>query len=1494
MAKHLRVIAFFSFFAAFITTNAQNISFSKDGAEGYLANLETAFSVAADRRAARDFINEVSLFWNSPETTDELKKLMVEVSEKMQEKRARPYPEFHTYLTTILSFNKSGHPAASFNAWHTGILTLLSDSRYPLRHAIRLYELTTGLLDNKTIYSTAALQWDISADRFNFLFTDSLFVSVDNTNLICKTRNDSITVINTGGVMNLMSGHWKGNRGTINWEQSGFAPGMVFASFDNYSADLSRNELKIDSVEFYNKHYFNYSLKGHLHHRLMNIRNPENTTYPKFESYEQRYHIDNIYENFKYEGGFSQHGAKFLGSGTPHNPAVISIYRNDTLFITAKSLYFALRKDQIISTTTEITIHLDTGYIYHPGLHFKYMQPVKEVHFIRDGEGISRSPFFNTYHNISMDTELIKWKTTDPFMELRMITGASENHAFFESISYYRDEFFNQIQGMDGIHPLQGLLNCQRMFKNRPFTAKDYASFLRMPESQVRQQIIGLSFHGFIGYNVNTDTIEIRERLTDFLQFRTGQKDYDVIRFKSLTPGQVPNAIFDLKNYDLAMNGVSAISISDRQNVVFFPENEKILMKKDRNFNFSGSITAGMVNLFGNEFVFNYKEFRIDLNIIDSLSLRIETDRLDYYGRPAQQRIRNTISQLSGYLEIDRNDNKSGKEEYPEFPRLTSTTNSYVYYNHPSTQKGVYNKETFYFLLDPFEIDSINRLSNKNIAFSGDFNSSIFPVIEETLVVRPDYSLGFRRRSPEEGYPIYGNKALYKNFLDLSNNGLLGNGSLEYITSSSSSEEFTFLPDKTHGLAHRFNITASETGVEFPDVQGSFASIDYLPFEEKLTAQVKEEPFTMFNKEANIDGSLTITPNGLEGSGIFNMAKANLTAKQFTFGHHVAMADASDFNLVNSDNPQDVNFKTTNLLSNINFKTRQGTFSSRDAGSKVEFTENRYIAYISEFSWDMDNNDIYLGTRGSAGNRFVSTHRRQDSLDFIVPIALYDVENRTIKAEEVKSIKVADTEMILNDGKVTIKRDAVLDSLLNVRIVLNDSLHQFYESNVHIAGKFDYNAAGRYDYINGSNDVKTITFHKIGVDRERKTIAEATITPRELFTFNRRFAFRGNTTLSSGKPLLHFNGGTQMLHDCSILGPQHHVRFNAEIDPNNVMIPIGDNVQNYEFENIYRHFYLNRDSNVLYSSFLEGRRFHSDVPVLSAKGLLVFNDSLNSFMLAEQHRIAVPDTTGNVMLFHNNGCAVTGFGNISMGLELEQVKTFTAGEISHNRSEDKARMVTLFGVDFMLDPLSIDIMTNAIRNADHDLKGSPESPSTIRRMAEWLNRENALKVSRELQGIDKMKSVAAQHQHMIVLDSLSWFWDSASRSYRADGDATLLWIKDNPINRKVSVKAVIAFSRGGNSFDLLIDASNDIHFFFSYRNSMMQTRSSVAEYNTNVQTLKQDDRRLKTRIGERGYTFILAPESRLRRLLNIFKGEDMDADEVYEDDGTEVTEEEEI
>ncbi|MDG5800137.1 hypothetical protein QA597_07180 [Marinilabiliaceae bacterium ANBcel2] len=1449
-----------------------NNSFTEGGTGSFLDIIDDIYSISSDRRAARNFMSKIEDFWESPSLSQNIKEDIVQIADLMLEQRARPFPEYHNYLKTVITFVDDQHPEKKLTDWHNAINSLLSNPDIPLRHVNNLFEITFDLLENNIIFSTPAVTWYGKNPSYNFLYTDSLYLNItNNTTITCKVRQDTISIYNTKGTLNLMSGEWNGEGGVITWEQSGFDRNSVYAEINIYKIDMTRNRFNIDSVKFYNRNFFNHYLKGDLSHRVRHIRTPSASSYPQFESFEQRYTIENIQPGFNYEGGFSQHGAKVLGSGTDENPAKIEIFRNDTLFITAKSQRFALREDQIVSNQSQIEIDIDDNSISHPGLLFKYMHEKQEVQLIRDGDGISRTPFYNSYHNIYMDVEMMTWILNDSFMSMGMSPGAAENHAIFESISYFRESYFNRLQGIESTHPLQGIMNCYREYKKEPFTAKEYAQFRGLPQNQIRQQLLDLTIKGFVNYSTTTDSIYVNSKLKNYLQFRAQLKDYDVIRFRSQTPRMTPNAIFDLRNYDLELKGVKNVSISDKQNVTFFPDEERLLLKKDRNFSFDGAISSGMISMHGNGFIFNYEDFRIDLDRIDSLQMAIHTGGVDSYGRPVTQRINNTVSELSGYLQIDKPDNKSGNKDNPQYPILTSTTNSFVYYDYQSVQNGAYKREEFYFKLDPFEMKSLNRLNRNNIEFTGDFHSNIFPVIEETLIVRDDRSLGFNRETPAEGYNIYNQRATFTNSIDLSNKGLIGSGTLSYITTEAFSHEFTFLPEETHGLAERFEVNPSSTGIEFPDLQGSEIAVNYLPYEEELLADITQEPFSIFNNEAFLSGDINISPNGLAGGGRLDIAETYLISDNYIMEENVVIADTADFNISIDESADEVSFKTDNLLAHIDFEERKGTFSSHDAGSKIDFTENRYIAYISDFSWNMDNNEISLGSSGSEGNRFVSTHRRQDSLDFYVPLANYDIQNHIIHSREVVYIEVGDTKMILDDGMVTIYPNAVLDTLNHVTIEIEESQHSFHNSQVEILGKYDYEASGQYEFINGDKNIQIINFSQIGLNNDNITNATGEISEEEIFTFNQHFAFKGDVALEANEELLNFTGGAQMLHKCHQNGPQEYVRFNSAIDPDSVMIPVGEEVQNYEYDDIYTSIYLNRDSNQIYSSFFEERWFYNDAPLISANGVLHYNRGRDSYMITGEEWVANPDTTGNILMFSNNGCNVTGSGIIDIGLDLSPVEIYTSGEVKNNRRDSLTTLNTLFALDFYLDEVTTNMIAEGIRYAEGAEEGEPEGYETIKRMSEWISEDVATDVARELQGFEPMESLPEEHQHMLVFDDLQWKWDKNERAYIANSTATVMWVKNQQVNREVEVKAKINFSRGGNSMDMLINVTEDEFYFFSYRNSEMQTRSSSEEYNRHVQALDEDERRIRNILAGRHYSFILSSEARLRSLEEFFE-----------------------
>jgi hypothetical protein len=121
----------------------------------------------------------------------------------------------------------------------------------------------------------------------------------------------------------------------------------------------------------------------------------------------------------------------------------------------------------------------------------------------------------------------------------------------------------------------------------------------------------------------------------------------------------------------------------------------------------------------------------------------------------------------------------------------------------------------------------------------------------------------------------------------------------------------------------------------------------------------------------------------------------------------------------------------------------------------------------------------------------------------------------------------------------------------------------------------------------------------------------------------------------------------------------------------------------------------------------------------------------------------------------------------------------------------------------MLEHETVNLLVNGLKTGPA-LTASPfESAGTLERMAEWMGKETATNVAREVQGFEPFRALPDEHKHMLVLDSLTWAWDPAVRSYIARYRSLYrLGQRTIPSTESVQVKSTIAFSRGGNSLDM--------------------------------------------------------------------------------------------
>jgi hypothetical protein len=1454
----LKYILFF-FAVIFITQNSiaqlnPIKEFSSDPVK-FLDDVKTMFDATnMDKKDIKDFMEQFGLAWNNPKCNDNLKKSIEGSCNLMVKKKLRILPEYKNYLSSVLSFINSDQSEDNFLTWQECINKVLNGKF--IKNFSDYLDMSENLFATNSFYNSSVIRYSAYNNKYIFEYDSVPKVIFPNLNLrMANNQNDTIIVYNTKGVYYPSKGIFIGDGGKVNWVRAGIDENVVWAELKKYQITLKTSGFSADSVIFYNKNYFQKPLTGQLNVKVVSEKEG-NVTYPRFDSYSKRMSIANIAKDVDFEGGFSQRGPKVLGSGSKEEDAKLIFHREAKVFLIVGAKSMTITKDKISAESANIKFYFDKDSITHPSVNMKFTIGDRQLSLVRTSNGVSKSPFINTFHKIDMYFEELTWKIDDPKIDLGMIKGNSSEDALFESANYFRANRYDGIQGMDQVNPL--ILMRDYAKKNgdlRDFYGDDYAKYLKFSPNDIRPGLVRLSTLGFISYDAEADRVHVNEKLFDYIADRAGHIDYDVIQFPSVVRGD-DNASINLLNYDMSIMGVRQIAMSDSQNVTIYPAQQKIILKKNRDFTFAGIVHAGRFDFFGKEFAFNYDKFKVDLKNVDSLRIMVASKDADAYGEHPLVKVRTVIENINGDLEIDNPANKSGRKNFPTYPVFNSFKESHAYYDKKSIQNGKYPKDKFYFLLEPFTIDSLDNFSNEGLIFKGTMESAgIFPTFKESLTLQPDYSLGFVTQAPPGGYQMYGGKGTYNATIKLSNQGLHGDGSLKYVTSTTLSKDFLFFPDSTNCIAQSYDVVQQKTKPEFPQLHGEDARMHWAPSKDVMQVwNNKDKKFLDYNGQAEFTGRLSLTPKQLFGSGTADFSNAKLDAKLVKFRSNSFDSDTSNFSLKDADLAS-MAFKTSNVNAHVDFDKRMGEFKSNGKGTVVEFPVNQYICYMDNFKWYMDDSQIELGASKNptahaanedldlVGPEFISVHPKQDSLRFQSPSAKFDLKKKVITAKEVKYINVADARIYPEKGDVIIDKDAVMRTFTNAKIVANSitKYHNLYNCTVNVFARKNYAGSGFYDYIDEIKTKQTFYFSNVSVDTTFQTFAETDIPDSAKFRLSPNFEYKGKVKLKATNNFLVFDGSARISHDCAAI-PKTWFKFESEINPANIYIPISKDPVDAAGKPIAASMMVTTDSTHFYSAFLSPKESSADPYVLQADGFLFFDKSSREYRISNKEKLVERSLPGNYLSLNTTQCKVYGEGKINLGGDFGQVKIESVGSAVHMLIPDSTIFDMLMSFDFFFDDGAIDKMSDAIVS-NVDLKPTDFSrPVFEKGMREMLGKDQADKLISQLNLYGSFKKFPDELKKTLFFTDIKMKWNKDTRSYTSSGKLGIGNINKTQINKFVDGRVEIIKKRGGDILNIYLELDANNWYYFNYTRGTMLAVSSNEAFNTILKELKPEKR----------------------------------------------------
>ncbi|NNC86059.1 MAG: hypothetical protein HKN75_08250 [Bacteroidia bacterium] len=1464
------------------SANAQQLkSFTKDQTK-FIDELESKLKPVNKKKTDALLMNFLP-YWNGGKFTPAQQTEVYNVADAMLKKRLAPFPDFSNYIEALIGFSKHNHTSETFIAWHKAII---ADSKGSSRKFKEVLKKSNNLFNHQELYRSNSVVWKSDSYKFKFVMDDRAEVHFSDIKLVCISKRDSSIIYNTSGVLLLSENIFIGNKGKILWTRAGESESEVYADIiAKYRLELKSSNYVVDSVAFHYKNYFAKPLVGKVEDKILANVTEEKASYPRFSSYGSRLEIKELVKDAIYQGGFSVHGGKMLGTGGKDTYAYISFHREGKPFLKLASKNFAVRTDRISSRRAAAIIYMDEDSLYHAGLEFSYNVENREVVLTRNTKSGNKSPFISSFHKYDIHADELKWKIDDPIIDMKMSLGAGESKMVFESQNYYRKIEFARLQGIASQSPLYTVKKYAEKTSSDVIYAPDFAKYLRMSEPQARKMLITLSDKGFLEYNEDTDEATFREKLYFYLNASLGNVDYDVIKFESVISA-LPNASINLLNSDITVRGVDRIFLSDTQFVYVRPANQELVLHEDRNFSCGGHLRAGRIDFWGDDFVFNYDQFDLDLRDVDSLRMKIVADEPDETGRYRLIPMKSVLQNVTGVLKIDSLINKSSLEPYPQFPTFKANTDSYVYYDHAHIFDGVYDRNDFYFHLLPFTIDSLDNFSPGGMRFDGTFVSSgIFPEMKEQLTIQDDYSFGFVKEIGSEGLALNNKLGKYAQSIQLSHEGLRGQGVINFLSSTTNASKILFFPDSTNAFGETFAMAQKTIGsASYPAVQAEDVFVNWRHKNDEMLVYKNEGMFALYNDQADLDGNLILSSKGLAGNGVVHMPDADLTSNKIDLMQTTFNADTSNFNLY-VPNSKDLAMKVMNVNAVVSMANRQANFKTNGGITLVTFPVNQYVAYSDEFKWWMDKKTVDFGsqsniTSSKIGAQFISAHPMQDSLTFDAPLATYNLNNFLIESKGVKSITIADASVIPDLGIVVIEKNAYLRQLQNARILANNTtkFHTITEADVLIKGRNEIQGTGFYSYKDMLSVEHRINLEQIGVDTTESLFAYGKIVEQDDFSISPNTKYKGNAVILADEANLRFDGFAKIDHRCEDL-EKNWFSFSSIINPKGVNIPVKD-PRNENGEKLFTAIAISSDSSKIYPVFFARKQDIKDEELFSASGELKFDlkKSEYSIQYEPEEQTKQSKKKGNTSIdvastytLNDEKCILKGEGPLNFNMKLGQLQSVPYGTVTYNLNNDSTSFELLIDVNFLLAKDALNYMAEDI--SDNFLLKATDNNRNIYKNAlkAKIGNTEFEKLENEMALYGAPKKLPESLKSTIIFSHLKMYWDPVNNAFVNSGPIGVNYLNGKPVNRFVEGHMEYVKKRSGDEWTLMLNVDKTTWYYFNYRKGILQSISSESTYNDAISDVKPDKRIADASEGKEKYQYMLSTDRKAREFKRKFE-----------------------
>lgn len=1333
---------------------------------------------------------------------------------------------------------------------------------------------------------------------------EGAIITFSRVDLIFSTKYDSTTLFGTKGYFLLDKYMFIGEGGKFDWSSADMDPNEVFVNLEKYSFNTRNPYLEASNVKLTYPEKFTGEVSGYFEFKSVKHDSIIAAKYPKFISYENDIRLEHIGDNnLVYEGGIALEASRLLGASAYGRTSKLEYLDEEGRKFRTYSKLFDFKDSVITSYNSKVSVYHGRDSITHPSVKTRFYSNDKRFVVIKDKNGYNIRPFNTSFYNMSIEADMIDWDMKSDSMNISILNAKSLLPAYFKSSEYYDFEEIKELTGVYNFNPLLVVYSFGSKRKTREFYVTDLIDELKLNEKAVRGAMLHLLYLDFIEYDEIGGRIYIKDKAIHFVRSKNNRKDFDDLLIPSLSTNK-PNATLHLDSDELSVRGIDKFFISEILDVYIYPKDNEIKLLKNRDFKFDGQLFAGNFEFVGRNFTFRYDSFLVDLLNIDSVKFYIDGES-QYEKKQVDNKLvslelhqdetvqLSTNNSTTGTLYINRPDNKSGRKIFPQYPIFDADRGAIVYFDTEETLGGAYDKSV-YFIVPPFGIDSLSSSDPATIGFDGTFvTGGILPEFKEKLKIMPDNSLGFEHTVPQDGFALYGGPGKLYNKVQLDKNGLVGSGKIDYLSSSSYSENYLFYLDSMTSEGTNFKIEEGDfNGVLYPDIYTDNFKMKWVPGEDHMYVHNELDSFQLYNNSATLNGFIDLTTTGVNGAGTMTTRGFETRSDEFSFSETDLVAKHSFFELASEDAEKPL-LAGDDIRLEFDFNRDIADISPEIEGmAALDFPYAQIKTSISNAQWNLQEQKVYMTKPPDVDiehSYFYATREELDSLAFNAESAVYDIETSELKVSGIPYITVADALITPENNEVLILENAQIGELYNTTIVIDtlNEYHRLVNGTIKIHSRTDFSGDATYEFVNALKDTFNIKFGKFELWEDPnikadpiQTVSSGIISEDNKLRISEGMYYKGDVTMYARNRALELDGYVQF--DMSSRDNTTWVQYSSmDEETQDVMFNYSQAItENGNLLNSGLHF--GSMNNELYATFAEEKNDDLDEDFFKPDGIVYFNSEKGMFMIEDTAKTAGNKFSGKIFGYNDNTGALEFEGPFNFVESTENARLTASGFGGGNINDGSFYLNSLLKFDYKLPDQALNLMALDLFEVIENF-GAPEAENDpdafLYKVSEIIGERATIEYdARNQEEYLPIASFTPKMAGSLVFSKVNLEWSKTHKAWYSKNKVGLSNILRGDLNALIDGFIEIKrTTERGTVMNIFIQASSDCWYYFGFEDNRLMIYSSNDEF---VDIIASKSNINKAGFGE--YAFVDADRPDVLKFIDRFRQEYLGIKEPYE------------